>query len=116
MSIDENSSLPGAGLITYAAGHVNQRDGVNVFERLPELVIGDVIAISVDGGLHRYVVSEERIQWDKDHTSEKAQPIINELARSHATPELWLVTCGGVLDVQKRSYDDNVVIRAKLLS
>ncbi len=88
------------------AGHVDHNKAPGVFLELRRLAIGDQIAIvDANGYRHGYLVSE-RFQVTKE------QLPTGELFRRDGPPVLTLITCGGAFDNSKRSYDDNIVIRA----
>jgi LPXTG-site transpeptidase (sortase) family protein len=103
--------LPGASVgSAVIAGHVDSRGLPGVFLELRRVEIGAYIAISnADGRVHRYVVNE-RFQVDKQDLPSA------ELFRTTGEPVLTLITCGGEFDRSARRYDDNIIIRATLVS
>ncbi len=96
---------PGAAVI---AGHVDSRQGPAVFFRLREVAPGNEILVeTADGGSVRFVV--ERVE-------EHPKRAFPTAAVYGPTPEptLRLITCGGTFDRTARSYQNNVVVFAKL--
>jgi LPXTG-site transpeptidase (sortase) family protein len=88
------------------AGHVDHKGQEGVFIGLRRLEVGAEISVfDADGTEHRFKVSE-RYQVDKD---ELPAP---ELFRVTGEPVLTLITCGGKFSSRKRSYSDNIVVRA----
>ena len=89
-------------------GHVDSRDGPAVFFDLPRLDPGDPILIDrQDGSTVTYLV--ERVeQHPKD-----AFPTESVYGPT-SEPVLRLVTCGGVFDRTRRSYEDNIIVFARL--
>ena len=92
------------------AGHVDSTDGPAVFWRLRELAPGDEVLVDrADGTTARFTVTRvERHPKDAFPTEAVYGP----------TPDaqLRLVTCGGEFDRSVRSYRDNVVVFADLVT
>jgi len=89
-------------------GHVDSRSGPAVFFDLDQLAPGDPIHVDrLDGTTVTYVVDRTE-QHDKN-----AFPT-ETVYGSTAEPVLRLVTCGGQFDGDRRSYDDNVIVFARL--
>ncbi len=92
------------------AGHVDSHRGPAVFFRLAELEDGDEVLVDrADGTTARFrVTSVDRYPKDAFPTEQVYGP----------TPraELRLITCGGEFDAGERSYRDNVVVTAVLVS
>lgn len=101
---------PGTVGPSVIAGHVDSRDGPAVFFRLGELAGGDEVLVDrADGTTARFAVTgAERFPKDRFPTQQVYGP----------TPraELRLITCGGEFDRDRRSYRDNVVVTARLVS
>jgi LPXTG-site transpeptidase (sortase) family protein len=94
---------------TVIAGHVDHKGQEGVFIGLRRLEVGaEVSVFDADGTQHRFVVSE-RYQVDKDELPAR------ELFRVTGDPVLTLITCGGKFSSRKRSYSDNIVVRAVLV-
>ncbi len=96
---------PGPAII---AGHYDSLEGPAVFYKLHELRNGDKIEVLLaDGTAQRWIV--DRVQ----HYAKDKFPT-NEVYGKTSRPALRLITCGGVFDVRRRSYNDNVVVYAHL--
>jgi hypothetical protein len=90
------------------AGHVDDRTGPAVFYRLEELTAGDqVLVTGADGQPVRFTVTRVAA-YPKD-----AFPTADVYGPTPG-PELRLITCGGTFDRSRRSYEDNVVVYARL--
>lgn len=89
-------------------GHVDSREGPAVFFDLPRLDPGDRILIDrLDGSTVTYLV--ERIEeHPKDAFPTEA------VYGPTSEPVLRLITCGGVFDNTRRSYEDNIIVFARL--
>ncbi|MGY1747294.1 class F sortase [Blastococcus sp. SYSU D00695] len=92
------------------AGHVDSTRGPAVFWRLRDLAAGDEVLVDrADGTTARFAVTRvERHRKDAFPTAEVYGP----------TPDaqLRLITCGGDFDRAARSYRDNVVVFARLVT
>jgi sortase (surface protein transpeptidase) len=96
---------PGSAVIL---GHVDSDNAPAVFYRLRELRRGDQIRIRrADGSTLRFVV-ERTEQYPKQRfpTDDVYYPTL--------TPELRLVTCGGVFDYEANHYKSNIIVFAAL--
>jgi sortase (surface protein transpeptidase) len=94
---------PGPAII---AGHVDSYKGPAVFYELDELKPGAAVIVTrADHSIVRFVV-ESAAQYPKAHfpTADVYGPT--------PTPELRLITCTGIFDRSKRSYEDNLVVTA----
>jgi LPXTG-site transpeptidase (sortase) family protein len=92
------------------AGHVDRSGRRGVFFDLRKLNIGSEVTVEdADGKQHHYIVSE-RFQTDKDELPS------SELFRTDGPPTLTLITCGGRYRTNQRTYDDNIVVRAQLVT
>ncbi|MCX6523689.1 MAG: class F sortase [Actinobacteria bacterium] len=88
------------------AAHVDYNKKPGVFIKLNSLPIGAEVLVTDDAGaVHRFIVTE-RFQV------EKGELPAAELFRTTGDPVLTLVTCGGSFSKSRRSYADNIVIRA----
>lgn len=91
-------------------GHVDSSPGPAVFFRLEELSSGDLIEIERADGT-RVLFTVDRIgQYAKDEFP------TDDVYGHQPEPVLRLVTCGGEFDRTERSYRDNVVVYAHLVS
>ncbi len=88
------------------AAHVDYNKKPGVFLKLNSLPIGAEVLVTDDAGaVHRFIVTE-RFQV------EKGELPAAELFRPDGDPVLTLVTCGGSFSKSRRTYADNIVIRA----
>jgi sortase (surface protein transpeptidase) len=101
---------PGALGPALLAGHVDSRLGPGVFFRLADLAAGDVVEVErADGTTARFAVASVA------RTPKTAFPTDLVYAPTPG-PELRLVTCGGTFDRSARSYRDNVIVEAVLIT
>jgi sortase (surface protein transpeptidase) len=98
---------PGPAVIL---GHVDSRTGPAVFYRLRALRPGDIVRVGLADGrkLVFRVQRVERYPKDKFPTEAVYFPTLNR--------ELRLITCGGEFDYASRSYRDNIVVYATLVT
>ncbi|MFN3220045.1 MAG: class F sortase [Acidimicrobiales bacterium] len=98
---------PGAGVIV---GHVDSHTGPAVFFELRTLDVGDRVTVARDDGSVAVfaVTSVETHPKNRFPTRRVYGPTDGH--------ELRLVTCGGAFDEQQRSYDENVVVFAELVT
>lgn len=91
-------------------GHVDSREGPDVFYRLHELQAGDEVVVTrVDGSTVRFAVDRvERHPKDAFPTDQVYAPSLEAGLR--------LVTCGGVFDRGSGHYLDNVIAFATMTS
>lgn len=88
------------------AAHVDSRAGPDVFYRLRELTLGDVVEVhDAEGEVHRFAVSAVE-QHPKD------QLPADRIWGEDDAPALRLITCGGTFDRSVRHYTDNIVVFA----
>lgn len=95
------SPVPGENGPSIILGHVNGGGQPGVFVDLHTLVPGDIIQV----GQFTFSVSEV-LAADKDHF-----PADRVYAESD-TPELRLITCGGVFNQESGHYEENVIVFA----
>ncbi len=88
------------------AGHIDSKAGPAVFARLNELQPGDEIVVHGAGGESRTFVVTTDGQYSKDRLPAEV------FGFDQPTPELRLITCGGVFDRSSGHYRDNFVIYA----
>jgi sortase (surface protein transpeptidase) len=102
--------VPGETGPAVIAGHIDSRRGPAVFYRLRELRPGQEIAVGRrDGSSVRFAV-DGVAQYPKDAFPTRA------VFGPSPDPLLRLITCGGAFDRSRRSYRDNVVVTARLVS
>jgi hypothetical protein len=101
-------TLPGAVGPAVIAGHVDSWRGPGVFFRLRQLQPGDPVLVDrADGSTVSFTVTRvDRYPKDAFPTDRVYAPT--------SEPELRLITCGGTFDRSERSYEDNVVVFARL--
>jgi len=99
--------VPGATGSAVLVGHVDDHlQGVGVLARIGDLNPGDRIEIVDDNGGARTFAVVSREQWAKDGT-----PMARLFDRG-GQARLVLMTCGGVFDRSRLSYDDNIAVTA----
>jgi len=98
---------PGPAVIL---GHVDSKSGPAVFYQLQALRPGDIVRVGLADGrkLAFQVQRVERYPKDKFPTEAVYFPTLDR--------ELRLITCGGTFDYAARSYRDNIVVYATLVS
>jgi sortase (surface protein transpeptidase) len=96
---------PGSAVIL---GHVDSDHGPAVFYRLRELRRGDEVRVRrADGSTLRFVVQRTQ-QYPK------ARFPTDDVYYPTLTPELRLVTCGGVFDSSWGHYLSNIIVFARM--
>lgn len=96
---------PGPAIIL---GHVDGNSQPGIFHRLKELTPGDAIDVTrADGTTARFAV----VRVDQ---VPKERFLTEAVYGDTPDPVLRLITCGGVFDRSARSYQDNVIVYAKL--
>lgn len=90
-------------------GHVDSYEGPAVFFRLEELMPGDPVTVVTAEATSVTFVVERVEQYPK------AQFPTDVVYGATQEPTLRLITCGGVFDRSAGSYQDNVVVFARLL-
>ena len=90
------------------AGHVDDFNGPAVFYELRNLAVGDeVMVVRADNTVAVFTVTTSQ-QYAKN--AFPAEQVYAPVAAS----ELVLITCTGTFDESARSYQDNLVVRARL--
>lgn len=90
------------------AGHVDDYTGPAVFYRLEDLTAGDqVVVTGGDGQTVPFTVTRVAAY-------PKSSFATAEVYGPTTGAELRLITCGGTFDRSRRSYEDNVVVFARL--
>ena len=101
--------LPGEIGPAVIAGHVDSKSGPAVFFKLHELHSGDIVEVERGRLWVKFrVVAVHRYPKNAFPTNEVYGPTPN--------PQLRLITCGGVFDNTRRSYVDNVVVFAVIVT
>ncbi len=102
--------VPGQVGPAVIAGHVDSRSGPAVFYRLRKLTIGARVVVTArDGSTATFVV-------DRVHEYPKKHFPTAEVYGPTPDAQLRLVTCIGDFDRAARSYVDNLVVSAHLVS
>ncbi len=91
------------------AGHVNWAGRLGVFSRLHELKPGDEVTVARQDGSTAVFRVVQVMEYPK--TTFPTNAVYGDLDH----PGLRLITCGGPLDRQAHSYDDNIVAFADLV-
>lgn len=92
------------------ASHVNY-DGVpGGFARLHELKIGDKVTVTRADG------SKVDFEVYKNEQFPKSEFPHDRLYSNRPNPELVMVTCGGELNEAAHSYEDNIVVSARMVA
>lgn len=105
----KHGSVPGEMGSAVIAGHVDNALGLSgVFKRLKDLEPGDDIYVIDKDGVEIIftVTSVDRYRYDEAPTEE----IFNETGE----PLLRLITCGGKWIQSKKTYDERIVVTARL--
>jgi sortase (surface protein transpeptidase) len=101
--------VPGEPGTAVIVGHLDSRDGPAVFYRLKELRQGNLITvIRRDGELVRFKVSSVVTVRKARFPAERVYDLTDRI-------ELRLISCGGPFDRATQSYQDNVIVYAKLV-
>ncbi len=100
------SPRPGAIGSSIIVGHVDNKTGPGVFNRLPELKRGDDVYVKrADGTTAEFRVTEVRT-YPKDHFP------TDTVYGPTPDAELRLITCGGAFDSTTRHYLSNIIVYA----
>ncbi|MHB8991505.1 MAG: class F sortase [Chloroflexota bacterium] len=90
------------------AGHVDWAGKVRAFWWLKQLEVGDIVEVVTEGDeSYRFVV--RWLRW-----YDAADAPIEEIFGSSQTPEITLITCGGLFDRRAKQYLSRLVVRAAL--
>ena len=101
---------PGGPGTAVVAGHVTWNGRPTVFHRLDQLKAGDKVRVDrADGTTAQFAVTR------RETFSKQGFPT-QEVYGGSATPQLILITCGGAYDADRRYYDSNVVVWARLVT
>jgi sortase (surface protein transpeptidase) len=104
------SPAPGAIGSSIVAGHVDSRTGPGVFYRLGDLRQGDRIYVRQKDGRVAVFSVDSVHEYSKD-----VFPTLKVYGMT-PTPQLRLITCGGIFDTQTGHYLSNIVVYATLAS
>lgn len=101
---------PGAQGSAVLAAHVDWNGVPGVFFDLAKAEVGERITIRYDDG--------SRLEFEITSLTQfvKTQLPLDELFEREGPPRLVLITCGGAFDPVARSYADNVVVIARVVT
>jgi hypothetical protein len=106
----QGSAVPGEPGVALLTSHLDTRtQGRGVFSGLTSLEVGATIGLQDSAGTAtqwRVVAREQRLKTD----------LPSQLFARSGPPLLALVTCGGPFDQTARSYRDNIIVWAELVS
>lgn len=106
-----NSPAPGDKGVSLIDGHVQGRYSSAIFGDLDKLEAGDIVNITKgdDSKSNFEVVDVESYSVDQatQNLFESVEGVDNQLT---------LITCGGSYDSKSRTYDERVIVRAKLVN
>jgi sortase (surface protein transpeptidase) len=91
-------------------GHVDSQAGPAVFFKVPSLVAGDIVDVSLADGVRAQFKVTSTATYLKTHFPDEA------VYTSHGYGALQLVTCGGVFDTQTGHYLSNIVVYTSLVA
>jgi len=91
-------------------GHVDSYMGPAVFYKLPTLIAGDLVEVTLADGVTAHFVVNTVVMYPKD------QFPTSLVYASHGYQALQLVTCGGTFDVATGHYLSNIVVYTSLVS
>ncbi|MFH8217793.1 class F sortase [Streptomyces sp. NPDC018057] len=106
----QGGASPGERGASIVVGHVDTTTGPAVFVGLDALKAGDHVDITREDGI------VARFAVDAVDTFSKANFPDAEVYADTPTPELRLITCGGVFNRTSKDYESNVVVFAHLES
>jgi len=106
----QGSAVPGEPGVALLTSHLDTRtQSRGVFAGLTSLEVGATISLQDSAGVAtqwRVVAREQRLKTD----------LPPQLFARSGPPLLALVTCGGPFDQTARSYRDNIIVWAELVS
>lgn len=105
----DRSSSPGTVGPAVMAGHVNYSGEDGTFAKLKDVKKDDTVEVHRKDGTTAVFRVDEVGQYDKD-----AFPT-DTVYGPTSDAEIRLITCGGVFNSVKRSYDDNIVVFGRIV-
>ncbi len=105
----DRSSSPGTVGPAVMAGHVNYSGEDGTFAKLTDVKKDDTVEVHRKDGTTAVFRVDEVGQYDKD-----AFPT-DTVYGPTSDAEIRLITCGGVFNSAKRSYDDNIVVFGRIV-
>jgi hypothetical protein len=106
----QRSASPGEVGAAVLAAHVNYRGEQGAFVHIGRMAAGDTVEVHRDDGTTAVFAVDRVDQVVKDAFPTEA------VYGPTPDSQLRLITCGGVFDERKRSYEDNIVVYAHLVS
>ncbi|MEJ2860892.1 class F sortase [Actinomycetospora flava] len=103
-----DSASPGTAGAAVLAAHVDFRGEEGAFARLEQLAPGATVEVHRDDDTTAVFTVDRVDRVAKDAFPTEA--VYGDVADS----ELRLITCGGVFNERTRSYDDNIIVFARL--
>lgn len=104
----DGGAAPGENGPAVLLGHVDGDKQEGVFFRLHELAAGDDVDVTrADGSVLHFTVT------NRTEVAKNAFPT-DAVYGPTSDPELRLVTCGGTFDPAAHSYEDSIIVYAKL--
>ncbi len=105
-----NSVLPGQPGLSIMDGHVDGLTSPGIFRRLSQLKAGDQFVIELGSGTQlNYQVASVGLVAD----DQAAAVLFSQDPKVHS--QLNLITCGGTFNRTSKSYEQRVIVTAKLL-
>jgi hypothetical protein len=101
---------PGQSGSAVILGHVDSYLGVGVFFKLPQLLAGDTVDVSLADGVSAHFVVDTVVEYPK------TQFPTSLVYAPHGYSALQLVTCGGTFDPETGHYLSNIVVYTSLVS
>ena len=105
----DRSASPGTVGPTVLAGHVNFSGAKGTFFDLKDMKKDDTVEVHREDGTTAVFRVDEVNQYPKDSFP------TSTVYGATSDPEIRLITCGGVFDAAKHSYDDNIVVSGTLV-
>ncbi|AMM20365.1 hypothetical protein AX769_09635 [Frondihabitans sp. PAMC 28766] len=102
--------VPGAVGPAVIAGHIDSTTAPGVFLHLAKLVTGDEFTVTMSSG------SVETWQVTGSRAALKTAFPTSDVYGTSPTPQLRLITCGGVFNAAIGHYNENTIVFASLLS
>lgn len=105
-----DSALPGDEGLSIIAGHVSGRYSDAIFKQLHLLNDGDVLQVEYGDGR---LIDFEVVDYIVVPLEESSAVLFDE--REDITAQLNLITCDGVFDGLRQTYDDRLIVVARAL-
>ena len=106
-----DSAVPGGEGVSIIDGHEGGRYNDGVFKNLAQASRGDAIAIELGDGSEE---SFEVVDVNSYAVEDASLKMLEQLG--DVSSQLTLITCGGNFDDSTQTYDERVIVRAKLIN